>query len=87
MIHRIRSYIGLFVLLTVAACTGRRSGPGTILLPAPAVGALNIQFAYPKVSDTVSVSGDTVHYHARQDQRFPRVDSVFVFGTVGRGVA
>lgn len=75
------------MLLTVAACTGRRSGPGTILLPAPAVGALNIQFAYPKVSDTVSVSGDTVHYHARQDQRFPRVDSVFVFGTVGRGVA
>jgi N-acetylmuramoyl-L-alanine amidase len=87
MISGKRVSLVLLVLLTGNGCAGQRGSLSPLSPPPTALGPLEIRFAYPKVADTVVMRGDTTVYRAAENQMFPRVDSVFVFGTVGRGDA
>ncbi len=87
MVAPIRRSLWTLMLPVFGACAGRGTFPVPVPAPPVTYGELEVRFAYPKVSDTVEVSGGVTHYHAAQNQVFPRVDSVFVFGTVGTGDA
>ncbi|MBI4420956.1 MAG: hypothetical protein HY560_09035, partial [Gemmatimonadetes bacterium] len=62
----------------------RRPALRPLPVPAPTIGALAIRVAYPR-EDHRSGAQDTIYASARE--RVQSRDSVFVFGTVGRGDA
>lgn len=83
------------LILCVAACGGGAPPPppGPLVAPAllppprPLEGPLDLRIAYPPASRVDPPIAGTIVYRADSTYLMPRTDSVFVFGSIGRGDA
>jgi len=82
-----RSAVGLLSLLAVAACAGSRPAPQPFPVPAMADGPLEIRVVYPPPQSRGTAVRNGATVTAASSYTMPAVDSVFLFGSVGRGDA
>ena len=82
-----RSAVGLLALLAVAACAGSRPAPQPFPVPAMADGPLEIRVVYPPPQSRGMAIRNGATVTAASSYTMPAVDSVFLFGSVGRGDA
>ena len=80
-----RSAVGLLTLLAVAACAGSRPAPLPCPVPATADGPLQIRVVYPPPQLRGMAVRNGATFTADSSYTMPAVDSVFLFGSVGRG--
>ncbi len=84
------SHVAVFRLLVAGTVGTLACGGGTVATaPAPATvsGPVELRIVYPPVRDRVNRLGETRVFVADSAYRMSRTDSVFAFGSVGRGDA